>query len=346
MKRRVWKIALLLVVPLALFAFVAERKSWRPKTIAVTGEKVTDIKFSPDGWHLLAVVNEPRSSIYICDLFKKAPVKQLLLLGPRVSFLDEKRLVSMGFGLRPAVYSVPDGKLLTTGPNQFDVAGAKPDGTVLLSKINFDADLQIYSWDPLVSGQPQPILLLPAVRLQPVEERKYEYTSFGLMNDNNTALISTYVGVYGACGNGLSGQNYPHGLLFWDVAHRRTLAQVHIDDSAVTAIASARSGICAIQTAQSLSFWNYQTGQRLNSITLSKFGGVPTGNIALSPDGTILAGRIKEKGNIGLWNTKDGRLLRELRSHNSAASNHAFSPDGRTLATCSGDSTIQLWRIQ
>jgi WD40 repeat protein len=41
---------------------------------------------------------------------------------------------------------------------------------------------------------------------------------------------------------------------------------------------------------------------------------------------------------------KDGQKIRVLKGHTAPVRSVAFSPDGQTLATGSGDSTIKLWR--
>jgi WD40 repeat protein len=75
---------------------------------------------------------------------------------------------------------------------------------------------------------------------------------------------------------------------------------------------------------------------------------VPISALAFSPDGTAVA----TSGNheVNLWRVEDGSLVQRLRGVDERVYDIAFSPDGKWLATASGDpgrtGTVKLWAAE
>ena len=71
--------------------------------------------------------------------------------------------------------------------------------------------------------------------------------------------------------------------------------------------------------------------------------GYSTVGIAVSPDGTRIAGAMTDR-TIRIWRS-DGVLLSVLRGHDDLVYDVAFSPDGHELASASYDKTVRVWQL-
>ena len=70
----------------------------------------------------------------------------------------------------------------------------------------------------------------------------------------------------------------------------------------------------------------------------------PQGRLVFSPDGTRLAA--VNGAAAKLWNVATGEAVQVFRGHRSGVKGLAISPDGRLLATSSGDETARIWSLE
>ncbi len=87
--------------------------------------------------------------------------------------------------------------------------------------------------------------------------------------------------------------------------------------------------------------WRYLHGCADESLE-STDTGEPVSDLAVSPDGTLVA-TTGRNGSVKLWDGETLKPLRSMAGHAAAAWGVAFSPDGRVVASGSSDGTVRLW---
>lgn len=138
----------------------------------------------------------------------------------------------------------------------------------------------------------------------------------------------------------------------WDVA-TGALRLLKGHKSFVNAVAFSRDGKTLASVGDTtIRLWDFATGDELRTI---KTNSSMLYSVAFSRDGRILVSGSQDYENASqtalgggvatLWDVASGAKLRTLESGWGDVKTTIFSPDGKTLATGSDDSTITLWDI-
>lgn len=346
MKRRAWKSALLLLVPLALYAYIAECNSWRPKTIALPSFVIPrHLRFSPDG-RLLAFVDVgmgDKTDVLICDVATERMVARIESAeGPLFLGQSEKIAVSCpsektsDSEWRTKIYSVPNVKLITVGPRFYTHDRVLSDGKTLIGWMQNKQYGKLFRWDSNSNKPPTQCFALPALPPQETARR------FWLLADN-TSVIDEYNET----------KNASHRTLHcWDVFTQKLVFKVRERGGNLISFGSSSNGLFAFFNGDKLEVWNCKTGQLQSSFAATqllraneKVSSLSIDNLEFSPDGSLIAASINNNY-VGVWDTNTGKSIRYLTVKHKHIGSLAFSPDGRILATGGDDGTVKLWRIK
>jgi WD40 repeat protein len=96
--------------------------------------------------------------------------------------------------------------------------------------------------------------------------------------------------------------------------------------------------LASLSEDQTVKLWDVATSKER-----ATFRARTAQNMAFSPDGRVLALADDAVGTVKLWDVASGKERATLRGNRSPVHAVAFSGDGITLASVSGDGTVRLW---
>ncbi|HVO42117.1 MAG TPA: TIR domain-containing protein, partial [Aggregatilineales bacterium] len=94
--------------------------------------------------------------------------------------------------------------------------------------------------------------------------------------------------------------------------------------------------------------WDRASGQLIRKLVLDpsvKYGGDVMA-VAFSPDGRFALTGSAGDGAVTLFDVGTGQLVQKYEGHTDYVTGVAFSPDGNTIVSSSGDRTIRIWETQ
>ncbi len=155
-------------------------------------------------------------------------------------------------------------------------------------------------------------------------------------------------------GKTLASGSHDHTIRIWDPKNHQMITVLKGHQKPITdiTISPDKKTLASFgYRDNSVQLWNTESGQTIGSLT-EKITGVVS--IAFSPEGKIIAvGDVN--GEVLLYSTKTKANIASLIGHVNAPSDIdepgsvtslAFSPDGKTLASGSRDTTIRLWNTK
>jgi len=131
----------------------------------------------------------------------------------------------------------------------------------------------------------------------------------------------------------------PRLMMFGEeLCHRRSLAEVGVDDGAQL-IADAYPTVVTASADAVARVWNAETGE-CEKMLEGHLG--PLLAAVFSPDSKLVA-TASEDRTAKLWQSVNGECWRTLRGHRDVVSGAEFSPDGKLVVTASNDNSSKVW---
>ncbi|MHB8627515.1 MAG: nSTAND1 domain-containing NTPase [Aggregatilineales bacterium] len=143
--------------------------------------------------------------------------------------------------------------------------------------------------------------------------------------------------------------SFDHTLRLWDLNYGQVIRTFKGTQSWVDSVAFSPDGRTAMSGAQdgSAILWDVQSGQELRRFQ-DDVPGQGIFNLSFSPDGRTVAlptGNFASTapGEVILWNVQTGQEIRRFKGHQAGVDGAYFSPDGRSVLSCSLDGVMILW---
>lgn len=282
---------------------------------------VTGISFSPDGRVLASV--SATGSLSLWNVADRKLIQRIKACSPMpsgVAFSPDSREFAIACEKSIQIREVGAAEPLKTLAAKAESVAFSPNGRYLASA-STDLDSTVQIWDAASFRQ--------VAHLQVPDAQDLAFSP-------NSQVLAI----------GVAAVTRDYGLL-WTFAGSDTPLQLGADDGllGVYSVVFTPDGqkLATGEWDHTVRVWDVASGRQLARYA----DPAPVSSVAISPDGRILAAA--DSYSVTLWSLAGGgpaQVIGEKQGADSP-SQLAFSPDGRTLATGSGnDGTVQLWQIQ
>ena len=129
-------------------------------------------------------------------------------------------------------------------------------------------------------------------------------------------------------------------MRIWDIDTGILEKTIDTEEEEIYSYAFSPDGRMIVSSAgKKILFWDIDSGELMNNLPVDTW----VNSLAFSPDGNIIA--CSRYNGVSLYNSNTGELKKTFTGHIGTVNSVSFSADGKTLATCSRDSTVILWDL-